>query len=178
MTLLAPLVSQGGYSVEPGQCGQQPKADSPASLLAGVFHDEYERVNFWSHAVPGVLFLLLGALALRGLVPGALPLFVYTCCTGTTHLTSAATHVYPDSHLLVSLHVPGREPCVCPAGDRSGACPVSCVHSTKDTMRCSVATRRIHSTAEGRRGGAMFSHGCTVTSSAYRVLPLCWCRRR
>ncbi len=70
-------------------------------VCAGVFHDKYERVNFWSHAVPGVLFLLLGTLALHGLVPGALPLFVYTCCTGATHLSSAATHVYPDSHLLV-----------------------------------------------------------------------------
>ena len=86
-----------------------------------MFHDEYERVNFWSHAVPGVLFLVLGALALQGIVPGALPLFVYTCCTGTTHLTSAATHVYPDSHLLVSLRVAGREPCMCPSGHRSVA---------------------------------------------------------
>lgn len=33
-------------------------------------------------------------------VPGEVPLWVYTCCTGATHLTSAATHVYPDSHLL------------------------------------------------------------------------------
>ena len=67
-----------------------------------IFHDRYERINFWSHAVPGVLFLVLGGLALAGLVPGAAALFVYTCCTAVTHLSSALTHVYPDSHLLVS----------------------------------------------------------------------------
>jgi hypothetical protein len=27
---------------------------------AGVFHDPYERINFWSHAVPGALLALLG----------------------------------------------------------------------------------------------------------------------
>lgn len=31
-----------------------------------VFHDRYERINFWSHAVPGVALLLLGALAAAG----------------------------------------------------------------------------------------------------------------
>lgn len=70
-----------------------------------VLHDPYERVNFWSHAVPGVAFLLLGLSALSHLVAGGPPLFIYSCCASITHLFSALTHVYPDSHSLVMLGI-------------------------------------------------------------------------
>ena len=66
-----------------------------------MLHDPYERVNFWSHAVPGLLFVLLAGLCFLGALPGGAALAVYGCCTGATHLLSALTHVYPDSHMLV-----------------------------------------------------------------------------
>lgn len=89
-------------------CRGNPYDCSLASTLlpaAGVLHDPYERVNFWSHAVPGVAFLLLGLSALSHLVAGGPPLFIYSCCASITHLFSALTHVYPDSHSLVMLGI-------------------------------------------------------------------------
>ncbi|KAL4452780.1 hypothetical protein ABPG75_008442 [Micractinium tetrahymenae] len=65
-----------------------------------VFHDPYERINFWSHAVPGVALLALAALASWGRVPGGAALAAFCCCAATTHLFSALTHVWPDSHSL------------------------------------------------------------------------------
>lgn len=121
-----------------------------------MFHDRYERINFWSHAVPGAALLLLGALAAAGkcsgwmpnhagfvvqfmdrwflwnernekppqntavvtdsvhssvtsalnlrpgLAPGGPSLALFCCCAAATHLCSALTHVYPDSHSLAS----------------------------------------------------------------------------
>lgn len=60
-------------------------------------------MNVWSHGVPGLCFLLLGALARLHVVPGGLPLLVFCCCTAATHLLSAITHVYPDDHFLEKL---------------------------------------------------------------------------
>lgn len=66
-----------------------------------ILHDPYERTNFWSHFVPGVLLLLMAAAASAALIPGHHALAVWGVCSGSTHLLSALTHVYPDSHSLV-----------------------------------------------------------------------------
>ncbi|KAL4855410.1 hypothetical protein ACK3TF_003957 [Chlorella vulgaris] len=65
-----------------------------------MFHDPYERINFWSHALPGTFLLLLAALAAAGLCPGGAALSTFGCCAATTHLCSALTHIYPDSHSI------------------------------------------------------------------------------
>ena len=65
-----------------------------------MFHDRYERINFWSHLLPGLAFLALGAAALAGAAPGGRALGVFGLCTAATHLLSALTHVYPDNHAL------------------------------------------------------------------------------
>lgn len=36
-----------------------------------------------------------------GLAPGGPSLALFCCCAAATHLCSALTHVYPDSHSLV-----------------------------------------------------------------------------
>uniref|UniRef100_A0A383V9U8 Uncharacterized protein n=1 Tax=Tetradesmus obliquus TaxID=3088 RepID=A0A383V9U8_TETOB len=68
-----------------------------------VFHDPYERINFWSHFLPGVALLITGLLAHLHLVAGGEALWVFCCCAATTHLLSSLTHVYPDDHLLEKL---------------------------------------------------------------------------
>jgi hypothetical protein len=73
---------------------------APARPTA-VLQDPYERVNFWSHSIPGALLLLLAALAAAGAAPGGAPMAWFGVCAATTHLFSAMTHVYPDSHGLV-----------------------------------------------------------------------------
>ncbi|KAF8065666.1 NAA20 [Scenedesmus sp. PABB004] len=65
-----------------------------------VWHDPYERINFWSHALPGAVLLLLGLAAHAGVARGGDALAVFCCCAATTHLLSALTHVWPDDHLL------------------------------------------------------------------------------
>jgi hypothetical protein len=83
-----------------------------------MFHDKYERINFWSHAVPGLLFLAAAWLCRRGALPGGPALAVFAACTASTHLISALTHVYPDSHFVV------RKACDLPARCRR-ACPAA-----------------------------------------------------
>ncbi|PSC74139.1 adiponectin receptor 1b [Micractinium conductrix] len=86
------------------------KACRPPGAPAGTFphtpwwhcvcHDPYERINFWSHAVPGVALLALATLATGGRVPGGGALAAFCCCAAATHLCSALTHIWPDSHSL------------------------------------------------------------------------------
>ena len=68
-----------------------------------MLYDPYERINVWSHGVPGVTLVLLGAAAAAGLAPGGAPLAAFCACAAVTHLFSAITHVWPDSHALVGL---------------------------------------------------------------------------
>lgn len=51
--------------------------------------------------MPGVALVLLGALAAGGLAPGGRALAFFCSFAAVTHLCSALTHVYPDSHTLV-----------------------------------------------------------------------------
>eukprot|EP00884_Botryococcus_braunii_P016500 jgi/Botrbrau1/3533/Bobra.341_2s0059.1 len=74
-----------------------------------VFYDPYERVNVWSHGIPGFLFILLGVASYMGWVVGGSPAWIHNplgmfcLCAATTHLLSALTHVYPDSIALEKL---------------------------------------------------------------------------
>lgn len=69
-----------------------------------VLCDPYERINFFSHAVPGAVLLCLfvasaiGVFPSRGF-PGRLPLSVHLAVTAFGHLASACTHLEPDSLL-------------------------------------------------------------------------------
>ncbi|PNW77179.1 hypothetical protein CHLRE_10g425650v5 [Chlamydomonas reinhardtii] len=65
-----------------------------------TFYDPYERVNVWSHGLPALAFIVLGALAKAGAVPGDNALAVFCFCAAMTHGSSALTHVWPDDHLL------------------------------------------------------------------------------
>ncbi|KAJ9514517.1 hypothetical protein QJQ45_016254 [Haematococcus lacustris] len=68
---------------------------------SGVFHDPYERINFWSHFVPGVVLICIGIAAWAGQTTGGWPMVIYCAAAATTHLCSAITHIWPDDHLLV-----------------------------------------------------------------------------
>lgn len=65
-----------------------------------TFYDAYERVNVWSHGLPGLAFLIIALGVYADLVRGGIPLAVFCLCAATTHLASAITHVYPDDHVL------------------------------------------------------------------------------
>lgn len=67
------------------------------------FHDSYERVNFWSHIIPGVIFILASLASLFHLIPGGHSLALFGLSTGLTHVFSALGHLYPDSHSLERL---------------------------------------------------------------------------
>ena len=64
-----------------------------------------------------MLLLVTAALAAAALIPGHHALAIWGMCSGATHLFSALTHVYPDSHKLASVSisvgdaagVPGRQ---------------------------------------------------------------------
>ncbi|GIL64904.1 hypothetical protein Vafri_18741 [Volvox africanus] len=65
-----------------------------------TFYDPYERINVWSHGLPTVSFVVLGALAKAGVVPGGFALSMFCFCAAMTHGSSALTHVWPDDHVL------------------------------------------------------------------------------
>ena len=69
-----------------------------------TFLDPYERVNVWSHGIPGLVFLVSGLISIYTLSPKNratfLPLAIFLLCASTTHLLSCLTHVYPDDHVL------------------------------------------------------------------------------
>lgn len=67
------------------------------------FYDEYERVNIWSHTIPGLAFLALGLTSLLQVCAGGGTLAIFCFCAACTHILSALGHVYPDSHFLEKL---------------------------------------------------------------------------
>ncbi|KDD76883.1 hypothetical protein H632_c78p1 [Helicosporidium sp. ATCC 50920] len=71
--------------------------------MSGMFHDSYEALNFWSHGVPGAMFLFMGLLAFLELIPGGAALAVFGLCSAMTHLFSAVSHVFPDNIYLEKL---------------------------------------------------------------------------
>ncbi|KAK9841749.1 hypothetical protein WJX81_000681 [Elliptochloris bilobata] len=74
-----------------------------------VLHDPYERINVWSHFLPGAAFFFLGLASYLGWMLGAEaswvhnPLGIFCFCAAWTHLGSAVTHVWPDSFTLEKL---------------------------------------------------------------------------
>jgi predicted membrane channel-forming protein YqfA (hemolysin III family) len=68
-----------------------------------VFHDPYERINFWSHALPGAAFLLIAVahFCFQTTIPFAIGLF--SIFAAVTHGFSALTHVFPDDHTIEKL---------------------------------------------------------------------------
>ena len=65
-----------------------------------VWHDPYERINFWSHAVPAIFLLWIALYYMLKKVPSGAVMVVFALCSCTTHAFSALTHVYPDSHAI------------------------------------------------------------------------------
>lgn len=89
---------------------ERPAKFRPAGSAAGTwphtpwfvctFYDPYERINVWSHGLPGIGFIVLGLLAKAGVAPGGVAMSVYCFCAAMTHVSSAITHVWPDDHVL------------------------------------------------------------------------------
>jgi predicted membrane channel-forming protein YqfA (hemolysin III family) len=65
-----------------------------------VFHDEYERINFWSHGLPAAAFTAMVVLhfCFQTVIPS--PVAVFAAFAAITHGCSALTHIYPDSHAI------------------------------------------------------------------------------
>lgn len=65
-----------------------------------ALRDAYERVNVWSHAVPGVLFCIASLTVRQWAGEAAAPMALFCGGAAVTHTFSAIGHVYPDSHVL------------------------------------------------------------------------------
>jgi len=68
-----------------------------------VFHDPYERINFWSHAIPGAAFVMIAVayFCFQTTIPFAIA--VFAIFAAVTHGFSALTHIYPDDHAIEKL---------------------------------------------------------------------------
>lgn len=68
-----------------------------------VFHDPYERINFWSHAIPGAAFISISIahFCLQTTIP--CPVALFAIFAAVTHGFSALTHIYPDDHAIEKL---------------------------------------------------------------------------
>ena len=62
-----------------------------------ILCDPYERINFFSHAVPGLVLFALLVARVAGAVPGGWPLTLHLAVTTYAHFASALTHLSPDS---------------------------------------------------------------------------------
>ncbi|GLC45763.1 hypothetical protein PLESTB_000501300 [Pleodorina starrii] len=105
-----PLVGTGATFVIEQTTSDPNMKFRPAGAPAGAWHhtpwyhctffDPYERINVWSHGLPALAFVVLGALAKAGVVPGGLSMSVFCFCAAMTHGSSTLTHVWPDDHVL------------------------------------------------------------------------------
>mmetsp|Transcript_14858 Transcript_14858/g.44896 ORF Transcript_14858/g.44896 Transcript_14858/m.44896 type:complete len:280 (-) Transcript_14858:788-1627(-) len=65
-----------------------------------ALRDAYERINVWSHGVPGILFLIAAVVAPRWAGEAVKPMALFCAAAAATHLLSALGHVFPDDHYL------------------------------------------------------------------------------
>ena len=68
-----------------------------------VFHNSYERINFWSHALPAAAFAVLVVLHVSGQPEIPMTVALFAAFAFITHGFSALTHVYPDNHSIEKL---------------------------------------------------------------------------
>lgn len=59
-----------------------------------AMYDPYEKINVWSHLVPGMLFPLI-ALATK-----TKALAFFSLCAATTHILSGLTHMWPEDKIV------------------------------------------------------------------------------